>query len=614
MVNNMIPLVPADEVVSMSIWKEIRKTYRYEMKPSKNQEVKFIKSLNTLRHLHNDSLAERKDGWKNGGWSVRYEDQQSYLTVLRNKNDEKGKFLRDVYVDVEQDAIRRVDIGYQRFFKRVKDNKNDPLEYKKPGYPRFKGRNRYKSLTFTRYKYGCHILDRKKKKNTKGDINNSNMLSLRLSGIGDIKFIKDKEIGEIVDSYGNKVIIPYWIKTVNVKRYVDKLFVSFSIDTFTEIEIPVGDIAEIIYKQLKLSKDKEIKTIEELKQSIEDLNNKCKGHDMGLPNLITSSDGKQIEAPKFLKKSLKKLRREQRKLSRKQKYDELDENGNVKKDPKTGKKLWNSSKNREKQVIKVANLHDHTKNQRKNFNHEASRYLVDDNCLNIFENLNIQKMMQDHKYARGIADSGWYQIQRFTSYKAEESAAEHAAGKMVDFVDPTYTSQICSNSKCGKLVGRVEKGDIFKCPFCGLEINVHQNAAINIRNRSEVYQGLIDKMIYQRLTKDLKEKIRLSEERLRLSISPEAYCWSRNENLKILNRDAIAQIGTNRGAIAAIYAFGEVTSTHTEMCEQVASMNKETLSNKKDGNLVYTSIQAPPFSCRQVGSRSQLKLIAGRGS
>lgn len=558
----MIPLIPADEVVSISIWKEIKKAYRYELKPTKNHEVKFIKTLNTLRHLHNHSLAERKDGWKNGGWSVRYEDQQGYLTILRNKNDEKGKFLRDVYVDVEQDAIRRVDIGYQRFFKRVKDNKNDPSEYKKPGYPRFKGRNRYKSLTFTRYGYGCHILDNKKKKDMKGDI-------LRLSGIGDIKFIKNREIGEIIDSNGNKVIIPYWIKTVNVKRYVDKLFVSFSVDTFVEIEVPVGDIAEIIYKQLKLSKDKEIKTIEELKQSIEDLNNKCKGHDMGLPNIITSSDGKQIEAPKFLKKSLKKLRREQRKLSRKQKYDELDENGNIQRDPKTGKKLWKSSKNREKQVIKVANLHNHIKNQRKNFNHETSRYLVDDNYLNIFENLNIQKMMQDHKYARGIADSGWYQIQRFASYKAEW------AGKMVDFVDPRYTSQNCS--RCGKLVGRFIEGDIFKCPFCRLEINVHQNAAINIRNRSDLYQRLLDKTIYQRLTEDLKDKIRTLEKRL----SSEVFCYENK----------------NRDAIARIYAFGEVTSTQIEIFEQATSLNKETLSDKGGTKDIENTIsQAPPFS------------------
>lgn len=122
-------------------------------------------------------------------------------------------------------------------------------------------------------------------------------------------------------------------------------------------------------------------------------------------------------------------------------------------------------------------------------------------------------------------------------------------------------------------------GDVFKCPFCGLSINVHQNAAINIRDRSEVYQRLIDKTIYQRLTKDLKEKIRLSEERLRLSLSPKVY---RYEN-------------TNRDAIARIYAFGEVTSTHTEMCEQATSMNKEALSDKKDGKLEGTILQAPLF-------------------
>lgn len=563
-----IPLIPAEEVVSISIWKEIRKAYRYEMKPSKNQEVKFIKALNTLRRLHNDSLAERKDGWKNGGWSVKYEDQQSHLTILRNKNDEFGKELRDVYTDVEQDAIRRVDIGYQRFFERIKNNNDDPSEYKKPGHPRFKGRNRYKSLTFTRYKYGCHVLDRKGNKDVKGDV-------LRLSGIGDIKFIKDKEIGEIIDSNGNKVIIPYWIKTVNVKRYVDKLFVSFSIDTFVEIEVTVVKKDD----NREISKDKEIKTIEELKQSMEELNKKCKGHDMGLPNLITSSDGKQIEAPKFLKKSLKRLRREQIRLSRKEIYDDIDpKTGDVNIDLKTGKKLWRSSKNREKQVIKVANLHNHTKNQRKNFNHNDSRNLVNDNYLNIFENLNIQKMMQDRKYARGIADSGWYQLQRFTKYKAEW------AGKMVDFVDPRYTSQTCSNSKCGKFVGRMT-GDIFKCPFCGLEINVHQNAAINIRNRSEIYQEMLNK-IYQRLTKDLKEKVKISEERLRLSISPEVYCWSRDKNRKILNRDAIARI----------YAFGEVTSTQLETVERVASLNKEILPEKGGTEDIENTIpQAPPF-------------------
>jgi predicted RNA-binding Zn-ribbon protein involved in translation (DUF1610 family) len=182
-------------------------------------------------------------------------------------------------------------------------------------------------------------------------------------------------------------------------------------------------------------------------------------------------------------------------------------------------------------------------------------------------------MMQDHKYTRGIADSGWYQIQRFTKYKAEW------AGKMVDFVDPTYTSQICS--RCGKLVERMQntakccQGDVFRCPFCGLEINVHQNAAINIRNRSEVYQRLMDKTIYQRLTEDLKGKTGTLEKRL----SSEVFCYENK----------------NRYAIARIYAFGEMTSTQIEISEQAASLNKEIVLSEGKNVSKLSSIQAVSF-------------------
>jgi putative transposase len=203
----MIQLIPAEEVVSISQWKEIIKAARYEMLPSKKQDVRLNQTLNTLRRLHNDSLEERQNGWKNGGWSVQYDDQQLHLTTLRNKNDEWGKELRNVYTDVEQDAIKRVDKAYERYFDRVKKNKSNPKNYKKPGYPRHKGRNRYKSFTFTRYGYGCHILDRNKNKDINGDI-------IRLSKIGDIPFIRHKDIGDSG--------IPFRIKTVTIKKEVDK--------------------------------------------------------------------------------------------------------------------------------------------------------------------------------------------------------------------------------------------------------------------------------------------------------------------------------------------------------------------------------------------------------
>jgi putative transposase len=110
--------------------------------------------------------------------------------------------------------------------------------------------------------------------------------------------------------------------------------------------------------------------------------------------------------------------------------------------------------------------------------------LIDNFDLISFEKLSIQNMVKNHRLAKSISDASWYQLQMFTSYKAEW------AGKIVEFVDPKYTSQNCSNNKCGKLVGRVTEGDIFICHFCGLTINVHVNAANNIRDRSIEYQKL----------------------------------------------------------------------------------------------------------------------------
>jgi len=354
--------------------------------------------------------------------------------------------------------------------------------------------------------------------------------------------------------------------------------------------------------------EKTIDNLEDLKKELDELDQRYVGNDIGLPNLMTDSNGKVDKAPKYLEKSLKRLRKEQQKLSRKKKYDvfeevevdkttgkeivKKDENGKeiIKRDPKTGKKIWTGSKNRDDQVEKVAKVHRRVGNQRLNFNHVVSKGKVKDNESNIFEKLSIQEMMKKRRYARRIADAGWGQVQRFTEYKAER------AGKKVDFVDPAYTSQTCSD--CGRLVGNKENGwiwidrekEIVRCPFCGLEINIHENAARNIRNRSGIYQLKLD-MIYQRLSNEMKEKIGLIEKKLAQNI----YCWSLDPEDSFTDDDGKR---VSRDAAARIYAFGEVTSTRPEMVKQVASLNKEgALSDDKDGNLGDTIKQAPPLDC-----------------
>ena len=537
----MIQLIPSNDVASISNFKEITKSYKYEMKPTKNQEVKLNQTLGTCRHLYNDSLAERKKGYENGGWNIQYNDQQNYLPILRNKNDETGKCLKDVQTQVLQNVLKRVDFAYQNFFRRVKNNSGNG-EYKKPGFPRFKGYGRYDSFTFPQYGNGADIRIYK----NNNDLNNKKSKSkdkhtIRLSKIGEIKYISHIEIGETKNKTTGKIEkIPYQIKTITIKKEVDKWFVVATVDTFTEIHIP---------------------TIPNQINSIEELNRKCVGIDMGLFNLTTVSTRKNIESQQYLRKSEKRLVIEQRKLSKKQKYEKIVEinkkiNQGIKIDKEIEKKkIKVNSKNRDKQIVKVKKVHRKIVNQRRNFNHEVSRTLVDNDKdhnfdLIVFEKLNIQQMMSNHHYAKSIADASWYQIQMFTKYKAEW------AGKMVDFVPSKNTTKECS--KCHKINDMPIWKRTMICS-CGNVEDRDVDASFVIRDRSAIYQ-------------DLKKKV-----------------------LEVVNREAINSVGMQYPDFKPLERMSSVQS---EMVEQVNSRNKETKQERTVANIdeIDDSIQqALPF-------------------
>ena len=259
------------------------------------------------------------------------------------------------------------------------------------GYPRFQGKNRYASFTYPQK--GFSITDEGQ---------------LKLSKIGDIKLIQHREIeGKI--------------KTCTIKRNVDQWYVSFAVELDN---IPCTEMT-----------------------------GKSIGIDVGLKSLITLSNGKQIESPKFLRQSENKLAKQQRNLSRKKK----------------------GSNNRNKQRIKVGKLHRKIRNQRQDFTHKVSRKLVNAYDLIVFEKLQIQNMLKNHHLAKSISDAGWYQLIQLTKYKAEY------AGKLVELVDPNNTTQNCSS--CGKKVPKSLSVRTHKCPYCGLELNRDVNAAINILNK-----------------------------------------------------------------------------------------------------------------------------------
>ena len=176
------------------------------------------------------------------------------------------------------------------------------------------------------------------------------------------------------------------------------------------------------------------------------------GIDLGLTDFAITSDGVKYSNPRYLRKSLNKLAKEQRKLSRRKK----------------------GGKNRNKQRIKVAKLYEKIANQRKDFLHKLSSELINENQVICLEDLQVKEIQQNKYLSQSVSDVGWYEFRRQLEYKAKWY------GRIISFVDKWYpSSQICSN--CGNNTGK-KSLDIreFDCSYCGKHHDRDINASINI--------------------------------------------------------------------------------------------------------------------------------------
>ena len=183
-------------------------------------------------------------------------------------------------------------------------------------------------------------------------------------------------------------------------------------------------------------------------------NSSC-GIDLNLSNFLVDSYGNITDSPRFLKKSEAKLKKEQKKLSRK----------------------YYECKNYQDQRLKVAKIHKHVSNQRKDFYNVLANNLVKNHDYIFAEDLKIKNMIKNHNLAKAISDSGWKSfltILEWTSLKRN---------KTFILVDPKNTTQMCST--CGaisdeKIILGIEE---WTCPNCGTYHIRDINAAINIKNK-----------------------------------------------------------------------------------------------------------------------------------
>ena len=125
----------------------MRKTFKYRLFPTKQQQRLLEQQLEACRWLYNHLLAERRAAWEQRQESVRLYDQHATLPIRKAEHPS----LAGVQSQVVQNVAVRVDLAFHAFFRRVRAGA------KEPGYPRCRGTGRYDSLTFPQVPVGCKL-------------------------------------------------------------------------------------------------------------------------------------------------------------------------------------------------------------------------------------------------------------------------------------------------------------------------------------------------------------------------------------------------------------------------------------------------------------------------
>jgi putative transposase len=219
----------------------MRKAFQYRIYPTKKQETKLNETLEECRWLYNHLLEKRKLAYEQDGMSLSLYEQQATFPILKTERPS----LATVHSQVLQNVAVRLDLAMKAFFRRVKEHAEEP------GFPRFKGKGRYDSITYPQS--GFKIDEQGK---------------LYASGIGHIKIVLHRPLkGKI--------------KTLTIQRSsTGKWYASFSCETEPEC------LPDCPFQV---------------------------GIDVGLKTFATCSDGQEIDNPRFFRKEEKALAKVQRK-------------------------------------------------------------------------------------------------------------------------------------------------------------------------------------------------------------------------------------------------------------------------------------------------------------
>lgn len=374
--------------------RQILKTYKFRLYPNSTQEVLLNKTFGCTRFVYNRMLAERQDVYAN----LKDDKEKLYSHKYTTEKEYKKEFewLKEVDSVALQQSRVDLDMAYKNFFKSVSGKRRG----KRIGFPKFKSKK----------------------------INRHTYRTINVNNNIDIVF-ENKRL---------KLPKLKWVK------YSDDRIFNGIIKNVTVEKTPTGKyFACILVEEYINTKIHQVNS-----------NSRPVGLDYNSKNLFTDNQGEIGNYPKFYRKYEKKLAKEQRTLSRREK----------------------GSNRRNKQRIKVTRVHEKISNSRRDFQQKLSTQIVRDYDVIGIETLNMQAMSQCLNLAKSTLDNAWGSFVGMLEYKCDWY------GKHLVFADKWYAStKTCSN--CGYKNTELTLSDReWDCPICKAHHHRDVNAGINLMN------------------------------------------------------------------------------------------------------------------------------------
>ena len=391
------------------------KATKIRLYPNKSQEQKLAQDFGNARKVWNLALDLKQKAYASGE-SLSCYDIKKMLPAWKGG---EYNYLKQTHSQVLQESILHLDRAYKNAFARVKQGKRATSKRTKNsnvfGFPVFK--SKYDSRQAISYPQGVTVAGNK----------------ITLPKIGQIKARVHRQIvGKM--------------KTVTISREsTGKYYASILADDSKPIAEPLQsfDVAMVI------------------------------GIDLGVKDWIVDSNSNKLPNPHHLKRSLKKLHKVQKNLSRKIEAAKA----RCIADGKPVKEQRNYfGSNVAKDRKRVALAHEKVRHARQNYQHQVSNVLANENQVVVAETLNVKGMMANRKLSKAIGDCAWSGFLNQLDYKLKAKG-----GQLVQISTWFPSTKTCNH--CGVINERMTlKHRTWTCSSCQAIVDRDINAAINIRD------------------------------------------------------------------------------------------------------------------------------------